>query len=62
VPRNLIILKSATDRLPADQRDAGERFDVSALKAVKDFRFRPATLDGKPVPAQIKVEEKFHTY
>jgi TonB family protein len=62
VPRSLIILKSATDRLPADQRDAGEKFDASALKAVKDFRFRPATLAGKPVPAQIKVEEKFHTY
>lgn len=35
-------------------------FDERALGAVRKFRFKPATLDGKPVPMQINIEMSFH--
>ena len=31
-------------------------FDRAAVAAVQKYRFRPATCQGKPVPAQIKIE------
>jgi TonB family protein len=36
--------------------------DEQAIEAVKTWRFRPATLDGKPVDAQIAVEVNFRLY
>jgi len=36
--------------------------DEQAIEAVKTWRFRPATLDGKPVDTQIAVEVNFRLY
>jgi TonB family protein len=38
---------------------AGHGLDIQALKAVKQYRFRPATKNGKPVAARIKLEVTF---
>ncbi len=35
-------------------------FDVAAVEAVQQWRFHPATYQGKPVPAAINVEVSFH--
>lgn len=34
-------------------------FDRNAVAAVREYRFKPALSDGKPVSRQIKVEVKF---
>jgi protein TonB len=47
-PQNLCLIKSA-----------GYGLDQEAAKAVWQYRFAPATLDGKPVPERISVEVRF---
>lgn len=33
--------------------------DEQAVKAVKQWRFKPGTLDGKPVPVRVSIEMTF---
>jgi protein TonB len=40
----------------------GMGLDEKAIEAVSRWRFRPATLDGKPVATQIAVQVDFHLY
>jgi TonB family protein len=40
----------------------GHGLDEKAVKAVKQYRFKPALKDGKPVPAQIMFDVSFQTY
>ncbi|HTV57113.1 MAG TPA: energy transducer TonB [Terriglobia bacterium] len=35
-------------------------FDEAALRAVQRWKFRPATLNGTPVPVLIRIEVNFH--
>ena len=51
VPRDLCLKKSA-----------GYGLDASAAKAAWQYRFAPATKDGKPVPARISLEVNFRLY
>jgi hypothetical protein len=41
---------------------AGYGLDAKAAKAVLQYRFQPATKDGKPVPVRITIEANFRTY
>jgi TonB family protein len=36
-----------------------EGFNFSALEAIKQWRFKPATLDGQPIPSMIPVAFSF---
>ncbi len=40
-------------------RSIGMGLDLAAVNAVKEWRFEPATYEGKPVPVQINVEVNF---
>ena len=44
------------------QKPAGYGLDGEAVKAVKKYRFEPATKDGTPVPVQITVMVNFRLY
>jgi TonB family protein len=44
------------------QRALGMGLDEEAIKAVKRWRFQPATKDGQPVPVMINVEVNFRLY
>lgn len=43
-------------------KPVGHGLDEKAVEAVKTWKFKPATLNGKPVAVQIAVEIKFHLY
>jgi len=43
-------------------RSAGYGLDAQAAKAVQQYEFAPATLDGKPVAERITIEVNFATY
>lgn len=43
-------------------RKAAATLDPKALDAVRQFRFKPARYEGKPVPVAISVEVNFHIY
>jgi periplasmic protein TonB len=44
------------------QRGLGMGLDEKAVEAVKQWKFEPATKDGKPVAVQINVEVNFRLY
>jgi TonB family protein len=44
------------------QRSAGMGLDEKALAAVNQWRFQPATLDGRPVAVRISVEVSFRLF
>ncbi|HVW85170.1 MAG TPA: energy transducer TonB, partial [Bryobacteraceae bacterium] len=41
-------------------RSLDKEVDQSAVDAVKQWRFEPATKDGKPVAVRVSVEIRFH--
>jgi len=48
--------------MPTDisiERSAGHGLDEKAVAAVSQYRFRPATLDGKPIAVRIRIEVSF---
>lgn len=67
-PRPSITLVGLTvpvDGVPTDLhivKSGGASFDKAALKAVKQYRFNPATLHGKPVPVAINVQNQFKVF
>jgi TonB family protein len=61
----LVSLIVGADGLPKNPhviRQLGMGLDDKAIEAVKQYRFKPAMKDGKPVPVQIAVEVSFHIY
>jgi TonB family protein len=51
--------------LPQDiclKKPAGYKLDEQAVKAVRQYRFKPATKDGTPVAVRIVVAVNFKTY
>jgi protein TonB len=43
-------------------RHLGMGLDEKAVAAVKQYRFKPATLAGKPVPVEVNIEVTFRIY
>ena len=41
------------------KRSGGEAFDKEAMEAVRQYRFEPATRDGKPVAVELNVAVNF---
>lgn len=61
----IISLLVTADGLPADlkiEKSLGMGLDENALASVSEYRFRPATKDGVPVPAHISIEVNFRLY
>lgn len=59
-PVNVHIFKSLVDTTAKKkQQAAAQSLDQSAVDAVKQYRFKPATCAGKPVPMSIRVEVAF---
>ena len=50
---------TVTDPRIVESLDTQYGLDESALEAARDWRFRPATLDGKAVPAVVMLELQF---
>jgi TonB family protein len=58
----LLLLVIGTDGQPSHiivQRSLGFGLDEEAIKAVKKWRFQPATMDGMPVAVRINVMTHF---
>lgn len=61
----LVGITVPTDGIPIDihiVKSGGAAFDKSALNAVKQYRFQPATLHNNPVPVTINIEVNFQIF
>ena len=58
----LIVSPDGSPRSIRVQRSLGMGLDQKAVEAVKNWKFQPATKDGKPVAVQINVEVNFRLY
>jgi TonB family protein len=63
----ICVVRLVVDRngIPEDVhvvRSAGTAFDTNAIKAVRQYRFKPALRNNDPVAAAIKVQVRFRTF
>ena len=61
----MLMLVVGKDGRPYDihvRQSLGMGLDEQAIETVKTWRFRPATLDGRPVDTEIAVEVNFRLY
>jgi TonB family protein len=61
-PENVHVIKSIADTVDSKHRAAALTLDQVAIDTVKNYKFKPATKDGKPVPIILNVSIKFEAY
>jgi TonB family protein len=61
-PHDVQIVKSVAEGVKPKQRPAALSLDEDAVKAVNQYRFQPATMQGKPVSYRVKIEVNFRVY
>ena len=61
-PESVKVVRSLAASLKPKLQAAGQGLDDAAITAVQQYRFKPSTLDGKPVPVEIHVEVSYHLY
>jgi protein TonB len=49
-------------KMKKSARASAEGMNQKALDAVKQYKFKPATQDGKPVPVQVNLEVNFQIF
>ena len=60
-PQNVQVVESIASSNPKLQ-SAAKGLDENAIKAAKQYRFKPGTYQGKPVPVEIKVEINYRIF
>jgi protein TonB len=61
-PQNVHVVHSIADTVDSRHRAAALTLDQAAIDTVKNYKFKPATKDGKPVPIILNVTIKFEAY
>jgi len=61
-PQYVHVSKSLADSVDQKHREAALSLDQAALDAVKQYKFAPATIDGKPVAVYLNVEVNFKLF
>jgi len=62
---SIVSLIVDTNGMPQDLcvvKEAGHGLDRNAVEAVKKYRFKPGTIDGKPVPVHLSIAVSFTLY
>jgi TonB family protein len=61
-PGDVRVSRSLASQVSKKLQAAALSLDESALKAVREYRFKPAEFEGKPVCVGIKVEVSYRVY
>lgn len=61
-PQDIQVVRSIAEGLDPKLRSAAVSLDQSAMKTLRQYRFQPATLQGKPVLYRLKLEVDFRIY
>jgi len=60
--QNVHISRSIAEMVDRAHQEAALTLDQAAIDTVKNYKFKPATKDGKPVPIILNVSIKFEAY
>ena len=60
--QNAHVFKSSAEMTKPVDAQAAAVLDQSALDAVNQYRFKPATLNGQPVSVLINIEVQFRIF
>jgi periplasmic protein TonB len=61
-PKDVRISRSLAVQVSKKLQSAALSLDESAIKAVEDYRFKPAVFEGEPVCVRIQVEVAYRLY
>jgi TonB family protein len=63
LPKDVHVVRSAAEDFtkPKD-RKAAATLDEKAVEPVRQYRFKPGTYQGRPVPVAITIDVGFHIY
>ncbi len=61
-PVNVHIAKSLASTVKKKQQAVALTLDQRAVDAVKQYRFKPAICNGRPVPVELNVEVNFQIF
>jgi TonB family protein len=61
-PQDVHVVTSTAAHMSPDLRSVAEGLDANAVKAAQQYRFKPATYQGKPVAVEIKVLMNFRVF
>jgi hypothetical protein len=56
LPQDVHVKVSQVDNVDKSARAFQQQFENNAVEAVKQYKFKPATYQGKPVPVELNVE------
>jgi TonB family protein len=59
---SLVVDSSGSPTMIKVTQSLGSGLDEKAIEAVRQWRFEPATKEGKPVAVQMAVDVSFHLY
>ena len=62
MPQDVHIVKSAAESVAPKLRSAARSLDEKSIEAVKQYKFKPAMYQGKPVPVETSVEIAYRIY
>jgi len=62
IPQNVHVVRSIAEGQKPKLQKAAASLDQKALETVKQYRFQPAMLDGKPVAVEMMVEVNFQIF
>ncbi len=61
-PQDVRVSRSLAEDVAPEKRAAAKSLDEKAIEAVRQYRFRPGTLKGKPVAVGIHVSVNFQLF
>jgi TonB family protein len=60
IPKHVRVVRSAAQDAKTEDKDKAREIDEKTLEAVREYRFLPATSNGRPISVLISIEVKFH--
>jgi TonB family protein len=61
-PTDVRVWQSLADKVDPKNRKAALSLDQQAIACVKQYKFAPATYQGKPVPIELHIEVNFQIF
>jgi TonB family protein len=60
IPKHVRVVRSAAQDAKTEDKDKAREIDEKTLEAVREYRFLPAKLNGRPISVSITIEVKYH--